>query len=251
MKTIHIPSLGTRYWTALCIASVFGANMGDFFAGNLGLGHLAGLPFLAVALTMVLMAERWDQLRREVYYWLAIIIVRTAATNFADFTSIDLGLRRIWVVPALVVFLAGAAWSTWRFAWRRTGEAAEVLPADVGYWVCMFLAGALGTEIGDQCSHYLGAGTASVLLSPIVASLFMMGSGRLRFLPLYWTTVVMIRTAGTSIGDFLASRHMLGLPLSTAVTGAIFVVLLLTWKEQLRSDQANGVGLRHNEQTRV
>ena len=47
MQPIHLPTLGARYWTALCLASIFGANMGDFFARNVGLGHVAGLPFLA------------------------------------------------------------------------------------------------------------------------------------------------------------------------------------------------------------
>jgi uncharacterized membrane-anchored protein len=35
----HVPRLGVGFWVALCLASVFGANMGDFFAHNLGLGH--------------------------------------------------------------------------------------------------------------------------------------------------------------------------------------------------------------------
>ena len=49
MQDRHLPSLGPRFWAALCLASIFGANMGDYFAHNLGLGHVAGLPFLAVA----------------------------------------------------------------------------------------------------------------------------------------------------------------------------------------------------------
>ena len=41
MQQIHLPMLGTRYWAALCLASIFGANMGIFFARNLGLGHVS------------------------------------------------------------------------------------------------------------------------------------------------------------------------------------------------------------------
>ena len=37
----HLPALGPRFWTALCLASIFGANMGDFFARDIGLGHIA------------------------------------------------------------------------------------------------------------------------------------------------------------------------------------------------------------------
>src|SRR5580692_3762359 len=85
MQPIHLPTAGPRYWAALCIASIFGANMGDFFARNIGLGHVAGLPFLAVALAIVIIVERFDRLQHQWYYWTAIIIVRTAATNFADF----------------------------------------------------------------------------------------------------------------------------------------------------------------------
>ena len=239
MKPIHLPALGPRYWTALCIASIFGANMGDFFAHNLGLGHVAGLPFLAAALAIVMVAERFDTLQHQVYYWCAIIIVRTAATNFADFAAGDLKLPRLWIMLVLAILLIAAVWLSWRFAWQRlANKTAEVLCADLGYWVCMFLAGTLGTVIGDYSSHNLkldDAG-AAILLSPIVALLLVAGrNGRLLLLPLFWTTVVAIRAAGTAIGDTLAGRHMLGLPLSTAMTGAVFIVLLLIWKQQART----------------
>ena len=71
MQPIHLPALGARYWSALCLASIFGANMGDLFARNLGLGHVAGLPFLAVALAIVIVAERFDRIQHESYYWIA------------------------------------------------------------------------------------------------------------------------------------------------------------------------------------
>jgi hypothetical protein len=120
MQKIHLPVLGPRYWVALCIASIFGANMGDFFAHNLGLGHVAGLPFLALALAIVVFAERFDRSSHESYYWIAIIIVRTAATNFADFACGDLKLPRLLVTAALAVVLAAAVWTSWRLAWRST-----------------------------------------------------------------------------------------------------------------------------------
>jgi uncharacterized membrane-anchored protein len=209
--------------------------MGDLFARNLGLGHVAGLPFLAVALAIVIFAERFDRIQHEIYYWIAIIIVRTAATNFADFAAGDLKLPRVWVMAGLMVLLVAALWLTWQFAWRRLANKTDnVLRADLGYWICMFIAGTLGTVIGDFCSHNLrldDAG-AAIALSPIVVVLLLIGwRGPLRLLPFYWLTVVAIRAAGTAVGDLVSGRNMLGLPMSTALTGILFVVLLSVWKE--------------------
>jgi uncharacterized membrane-anchored protein len=249
MQSIHLPTLGPRYWVALCIASIFGANMGDFFARNIGLGHVAGLPFLALALAIVMIAERFDRMTHQVYYWIAIIIVRTAATNFADFACGDLKLPRLTVMAGLAIVLALALWISWRTIWsdapEKSGQALPVLRADLGYWICMFLAGTLGTVIGDYSSHNLRLddGGAALLLSPIVAALFLSGRNGLLFrLPFYWSIVVAIRAAGTAVGDFMSGKAMLGLPLSTLVTGLALVACLAVWREPDRSGQPLRVG---------
>jgi uncharacterized membrane-anchored protein len=246
MQRIHLPMLGARYWAALCLASIFGANMGDFFARDLGLGHVAGLPLLALALAIVAISERFDRSVHQVYYWTAIIIVRTGATNFADFACGDMKLPRLLVTAGLAALLVAAVFASWQFAWRRqsdTGDASDtVLRADAGYWVSMFIAGSLGTVIGDYCSHdlHLGDGGASLLLAPILAVLFLIArNGLLRSLPYYWLTIVAVRAAGTAVGDLVASRNMLGLPLSTLVTGGLFIALLGIWDEPAPSKLAH------------
>src|SRR5258707_11298620 len=72
----------------------------------------------------------------------------------------------------------------------------------------MFISGTLGTVIGDFCSHNVGPDDAgaSILLSPIVAVLFLAGrGGRLLLLPFYWLAVVLIRAAGTAGGGFVSA----------------------------------------------
>ena len=242
MQQTHLPTLGARYWAALCLASIFGANMGDFFARNLGLGHVAGLPFLVFALAIVIASERFDRSVHQVYYWTAIIIVRTGATNFADFACGDMKLPRALVIIGLTAALIAALFASWQFAWRReagNNKAPDsVLRADAGYWTSMFIAGALGTVIGDYCSHdlHLGDGGASLLLTPVLALLFVTArNGLLRSLPYYWLTIVAVRAAGTAVGDLVAGRNLLGLPLSTLVTGVLFIALLAIWIEPARS----------------
>src|SRR5258708_13051199 len=88
----------------------------------------------------------------------------------------------------------------------------------------MFISGTLGTVIADFCSHNMGLDDAgaSILLSPIVAVLFLAGrGGRLLLLPFYWLTVVLIRAAGTAGRGFLSPRNILEQLVSPAPTRAL------------------------------
>jgi uncharacterized membrane-anchored protein len=245
MRDQHLPALGSRFWAALCFASVFGANMGDFFAHDLGLGHVAGLPFLALAFAVILIIERIDRVAHEIYYWLAIVVIRTAATNLADFFCGDLRLSRPAVMAALGLALAivvALVWNAWRQSdARELDKRALVLRADATYWLSMLLAGTLGTVLGDYFSHdlHLGNAWASIALGLVLAGAFAIGSkGLIWSATCYWTTVVLVRGAGTSVGDFFAQHNRLGLTLSTATTGLAFAVLLLLWNGR-RPDLAN------------
>ena len=104
----------------------------------------------------------------------------------------------------------------------------------------MFISRTLGTVIGDFCSHNMGlddAGT-SILLPPIVAVLFLAGrGGRFLLLPFYWLIVVLISAAATAVGDFISGRNMLGLPVALPSQGALFIALLVIWREQSRSGE--------------
>jgi uncharacterized membrane-anchored protein len=233
----HLPALGPRFWTALCLASIFGANMGDFFAHDVGLGHIKGVPFLATAFALVLIVERFDRAAHEAWYWIAIVIVRTAATNLADFMCGDMKLSRPLVMAGLAVLLALVVTVAWQ-VWQRSDKQARngrplVLRADTAYWVSMLVAGTLGTVMGDYFSHnlHLGDAVGGLVLSAVLAGFFLVGArGLIWTLPFYWVTVVMVRAAGTCVGDLLAQRPMLGLALSTAVTGVVFVAMLLAWR---------------------
>jgi uncharacterized membrane-anchored protein len=245
MRKSHVPVLGLRYWMALCLASVFGANMGDFFAHDIGLGHVAGLPFLAIGLVVIFTVERFDRAVHEVYYWLAIVVVRTAATNLADFLSVDLRQPKPWVMAGLAALLAISVAAAWQIAWRKLADKndaqSNLLRADYGYWLAMLIAGTLGTVMGDFFSHdlHLGNALGTLVLSALLAPLFVVGARRMLWsLPFYWTTIVLVRAAGTTAGDLVAARNALGLPLSTAVTGVLFVGLLVLWKGAAAKESA-------------
>src|SRR3954465_4351238 len=79
-----LPRVDIRYWFALSAASIFGTNTGDFVAGYLHIGHLAGLPWVLAAFAAVLVLERVSPVKTPMWFWAAIITMRTAATNVGD-----------------------------------------------------------------------------------------------------------------------------------------------------------------------
>ena len=238
MKTTHVPRITAGYWVALILASIFGANTGDYFSDDVGLGHITGLPFLLVAFALVLVSEAFDKRRHYAWYWLAIIIVRTAATNLGDIFH-DFHISFLISIPCVGIALFGLL-----LLWKKVSanslaasssagrQTAMVLPTNSFYWLAMLLAGTLGTVVGDYFSYPLGLGNlyASLVLSATLAGMFCV-RGLMANLFYFWLIVVMIRSAGTAAGDFFA-HHVFGLPLSVVITGCIFIAFLLLFKEK-------------------
>ncbi len=243
MRTTNLPVTGPRYWGALCVASVFGANLGDFVSHNLHLGHVRGLPVLAVLFGLLLLGERRGVLRGEATYWAVIVVLRTAATNLADLATHDLRLSYGWVVAVLAAALAVFCLPGARLG-GMSGQRGDGMPAVGGwYWAAMLTAGTMGTALGDVTADELGLGTgpATIVLGAVLAVLL---TARripdLAALGTYWMTIIGVRAAGTTLADFLDGRGglALGLPVSTTCTGLALVATLLLWRARPRAEAA-------------
>lgn len=235
MKLINVPAMGPRYWTALVLASAFGANTGDFAAHDLHLGHTLGLVPLALVFAGILVAEARSRVATEAFYWFAIVTLRTAATNLADFADHDLHVAPLAVIAVLSVALAALVLTDRNVLTSARDANREAPTTDARYWATMLVAGVLGTALGDVAADDLGleAGPAAMVNLVILAGL--LGLGRrsgFRTKAAYWITVVAVRTAGTNVGDWLASRHGLGLglALSTTLTGLAFGATVALWR---------------------
>ncbi len=212
MQAIHSPPVGRRYWIALSLASVAGANLGDVCAHDLHAGHLRGLAPLALLFGAVLMLERRSRRPGERWYWLAILIVRTAATNLADLADHDLRLPILAVIAGLTALLLATLLP------RRANRSSGLPPTDARYWAAMLIAGTLGTALGDAMAGVIGLAPACVLLALLLGT-----AAALR--ARYWPAVVVIRTAGTCVGDFSAAA--VGLVPSTGLALAALIGAVL------------------------
>lgn len=237
MKLSHIPRISVRYWTALVLASIFGANTGDFFADVLKLGHIIGLPILAVLLGLVIYMDKHDQRNHEFYFWAAVIVIRTAATNMGDIGH-DLHLYTPLVLAVWTAALISSVfWWLTRDAKKNGGrftQNSRMFATTNIYWLIMFLAGTVGTVAGDYASYGLKLGNlkAALAIGAVVAVAFFFGRNGLQTkYAYYWMTIALIRSAGTAAGDYFAHK-VFGLSLSTAVSGLIFVALVYFWNEK-------------------
>ncbi len=236
MRPASLPVIDARYWVAISIASVFGANMGDLVSHDFHLGHWRGLPVLAGLFAVVLVAERRRGPGGEAWYWLAIVLLRTAATNLGDLATHDFHADPVLAMVCLVAVLVACV-----AAGRRALDGAEdgaVRPAGDGwYWAAMLTAGTLGTVAGDYVAGDLGMGSGwgTVALGAVQLTVLSAGArswwrGKLA----YWSAIVAVRSMGTTLGDWLAFRHGvgLGLPVSAAGSGVLLVGVLLGWRRR-------------------
>jgi uncharacterized membrane-anchored protein len=230
-----LPRINAIYWVTLMAASVFGTNTGDYVSDDLHIDHLSGLPWLALLMGAILLLDRGLKLRVPLLFWLAIITVRTAATNIGDaFHGYHLGFG-ISLPVMSVAFVAAVAIYRARSGGIAENGAAKV---DWAYWLCMTMAGAWGTILGDFTSFGLTKpplfpAEATLWLGAVLALIFAGGmGGRLIHGWYYWVAVGMIRAAGTAAGDALAHAlegpdHSL-LP-ALGISGGIFLILVLVF----------------------
>lgn len=250
MSPKNLPTIDARYWMAILAASMCGANTGDFASRILGLGHTRGLLPLALIFLAIVWIEKRSRITTEAYYWFAIIVLRTGATNLADLATHDLKLGYFLCMGLLAALMILMLLIDKARGIQPVGVAGpdgrwHSLPAtDASYWITMLAAGTLGTAAGDWIADEtpLGQGYGSLVLVIVLLVVWFVSDrfGKMTK-PWYWLTIVAARTAGTTLGDFLASRRGLGLGLvvSTICTSLLLAGILVLWRrrntQQLRA----------------
>jgi uncharacterized membrane-anchored protein len=240
MRRRNLPTIDAGYWAAIVAASICGTNTGDLAAGPLGMGHVRGIIPLTAIFLAVIWAEKLLDLTTVAFYWLAIIVLRTMATNIADFATHDLKLSYAVFVPLLGAFMAVMI-SADRFRTdtppQRSAASFSALPnADWSYWIVMLAAGVLGTALGD----WLADAGPGVYWASLISMLLFVGAVWAAYQyglskAWYWIAIAACRTWGTDLGDMLvalfrsATSRPVALWVSTAISAALLTGVIYFW----------------------
>jgi uncharacterized membrane-anchored protein len=240
MQRKNLPILNGRYWAAILAASLIGTTLGDFVSQTLKLGYFKGLVPLGILLAIIFLAERKAKRPSEVYYWLAIVITRTGATNIADLATHQLKLNYVGVASCLltlllITLLAGRPRTLSDNSAQQDLNEKKTLPnANLRYWTAILIASVLGTTLGDFVSEGLGFGVekGSIILGVILALvLYAQSRAKRASKTWYWVTIVTARTAGTIMGDCLSGGFHFGFLWSAVGAAVLLTSILIFWPE--------------------
>jgi uncharacterized membrane-anchored protein len=207
------------------------------------MGHVRGILPLAAIFLAVVWAEKVLDWTTVAFYWSAIIVLRTMATNIADFATHDLKLSYPLFVLFLIALMSVMIWAD-KFRNEKRAQPTRAsdprLPTvDWSYWIIMLAAGVLGTALGDWLADSgLGVYWASLLVTPFFVGAVWVGYRFGLTKPWYWMAIAACRTWGTDLGDMLVVmfRSVTSRPVAlwsaTAISAALLVAVIYFWTKR-------------------
>lgn len=81
------------YWFAILTSSTFGTTSGDFLSNDTPLGADGGTILLIALLIVSILLLRYKQISKDLFYWLAIIIIHPIGATFGNYISKPAGLN--------------------------------------------------------------------------------------------------------------------------------------------------------------
>jgi uncharacterized membrane-anchored protein len=165
------------YWLTVVLVSVVGTQITDLLTDSLGVSLYVSTSAFALALAAICFVWYWVEgtlsihhivtLRRELFYWAAVLCTFALGTAAGDLATEALGLG--FTYGALVFGATiGATYAAWRLG------ANSVLT----FWIAYILTRPLGAALGDQLTQAkdygglgMGASATSALFLTVIVIL--------------------------------------------------------------------------------
>jgi uncharacterized membrane-anchored protein len=157
------------YWLTVVLVSVVGTQITDLLTDGLGVSLYVSTSVFAVALAAIFLVWYWVErtlsihdivtLRRELFYWAAVLCTFALGTAAGDLATEALGLGFTYGVLAFGAMI-GATYAAWRLG------ANSVLT----FWIAYILTRPFGAALGDQLTQakaYGGLGMGATATSAL------------------------------------------------------------------------------------
>lgn len=145
------------YWLAVTMVAIFGTMAADVIHIVLGIPYLASSVFFAVSLAVIfavwyasektLSIHSINTLRRELFYWVAVLATFALGTAAGDMTAATLHLGYFASGVLFAILFAIPALGYWRFGLNEI----------VAFWFAYIMTRPLGASFADWFAKpYLG-----------------------------------------------------------------------------------------------
>ena len=160
------------YWQAVLMVAVFGTMAADVLHIQFGVPYIASAAALAVALAVIFVAWHASEgtlsihsiytLRRELFYWAAVLATFAMGTATGDLTAYtaNLGFLTSGVLFAILFALPAIAYRFFN------------LNAILAFWIAYVLTRPLGASFADWLGKSHRAGGIALGDGPVTAVLF-------------------------------------------------------------------------------
>jgi uncharacterized membrane-anchored protein len=137
------------YWLAVLMVAITGTMAADVLHIKFGVPYSVSTPLFAVVLAVVFYAwyrvegtlsiHSVDTMRRELFYWAAVMATFAMGTALGDFTAFTLHLGFLASAVVFAVLMAVPAVGFWRFGWDEV----------FSFWFAYVMTRPLGASVAD------------------------------------------------------------------------------------------------------
>jgi uncharacterized membrane-anchored protein len=227
-----VPEVTLYFWIIKILCTTVGETAADFLNTSLNLG----LTVTTCVMSAVLIVALVFQFRYRRYvpgiYWLAVVLISVVGTLITDNLTDNFGVSLVTTTIVFSIALA-ATFGAW-YASEKTLSIHTIVTTkrEAFYWLTVLFTFALGTAGGDLTAERLAVGywKSALLFAALIGVVYVLHLKlQLNAILAFWTSYILTRPLGASIGDYLSQpRADGGLGLGTTVTSVIFLLTILT-----------------------
>lgn len=225
-----VPEVTLLFWAVKIMSTTVGETCADYLAVNVGWGTAITGAVMATLLIGVLGFQLMSRRYIPSIYWLTVVLISIVGTQITDVLTdkLDVSLFLSTSVFSAVLAVIFLVW--FKIEKNLSVHTITTFRRELFYWAAILCTFALGTAAGDLATETLGWGFKIGVVIFGAAIFLTAVAYRLGLNPVlaFWTTYILTRPLGASLGDLLSqSQEYGGVGLGSIKTSIAFLSTIL------------------------